>query len=72
MVNLEIETFSNHNRKAGFLVLDITWKVFSQTGNIETYLLLKELENVKSENHDQGNEFDLSNMSDVETVQKLF
>lgn len=27
-----------------FLVLDFTWKVFSQTGNIETYLLLKELE----------------------------
>lgn len=29
----------------GFLVLDLTWKVFSQTGNIETYLLMKELEN---------------------------
>lgn len=26
-------------------MIDITWKVFSQTGNIETYLLLKELEN---------------------------
>lgn len=26
-------------------MVDITWKVFSQTGNIETYLLLKELEN---------------------------
>jgi len=25
-------------------VLDLTWKIFSQTGNIETYLLLKELE----------------------------
>lgn len=24
---------------------EFTWKVFSQTGNIETYLLLKELEN---------------------------
>lgn len=31
-------------RKAGFLVIDFTWKLFSQTGNIETYLLLKELE----------------------------
>lgn len=28
----------------GFLVLDITWKLFTQTGNIEAYLLLKELE----------------------------
>ncbi|WP_163970030.1 YqzL family protein [Oceanobacillus halotolerans] len=25
-------------------MIDFTWKVFSQTGNIETYLLLKELE----------------------------
>lgn len=28
----------------GFLVLDATWNLFYQTGNIETYLLLKELE----------------------------
>ncbi|MFD2046096.1 YqzL family protein [Ornithinibacillus salinisoli] len=26
-------------------MIDFTWKLFSQTGNIETYLLLKELEN---------------------------
>jgi len=26
-------------------VIDLTWKIFSQTGNIETYLLMKELEN---------------------------
>ncbi|WP_072887929.1 YqzL family protein [Ornithinibacillus halophilus] len=25
-------------------MIDFTWKVFSQTGNIETYLLMKELE----------------------------
>ncbi|WP_188453627.1 YqzL family protein [Virgibacillus oceani] len=25
-------------------MIDFTWKLFSQTGNIETYLLLKELE----------------------------
>lgn len=25
-------------------MLDFTWKVFSQTGNIDTYLLFKELE----------------------------
>lgn len=30
-------------------MLDITWRIFSQTGNIETYLLLKELENVGDE-----------------------
>jgi len=26
-------------------VIDFTWKVFSQTGNIETYLLMKQIEN---------------------------
>lgn len=60
MVNLEVEAFSKEkNRKAGFLVLDITWKVFSQTGNIETYLLFKELENVDNEienDEDESNE----------------
>ena len=25
-------------------MLDFTWKVFSQTGNVEMYLLLKEIE----------------------------
>ncbi|MGY0692889.1 YqzL family protein [Virgibacillus sp. FSP13] len=25
-------------------MIDFTWKLFSQTGNVETYLLLKELE----------------------------
>lgn len=25
-------------------MIDFTWRLFSQTGNIETYLLLKELE----------------------------
>ena len=25
-------------------MLDLTWKLFSQTGNIEAYLLLKDLE----------------------------
>ncbi|MBP2078163.1 YqzL family protein [Oceanobacillus polygoni] len=30
-------------------MIDLTWKVFSQTGNIETYLLLKELENATSQ-----------------------
>lgn len=26
-------------------MIDLTWKVFSQTGNIETYLLMKQIEN---------------------------
>ena len=30
--------------KVGFQMLDFTWKVFSQTGNVDTYLLFKELE----------------------------
>ncbi|RYG74726.1 YqzL family protein [Lentibacillus lipolyticus] len=30
-------------------MIDFTWKLFSQTGNIETYLLLKELENESME-----------------------
>ncbi|MGP7819053.1 YqzL family protein [Niallia sp. 01092] len=30
-------------------MLDFTWKVFSQTGNIDTYLLFKELE---KDNHE--------------------
>jgi hypothetical protein len=31
-------------------MLDFTWKIFSQTGNIDTYLLFKELEREKKEN----------------------
>lgn len=30
-------------------MLDFTWKVFSQTGNIDTYLLFKEIEKEKQE-----------------------
>ncbi|WP_339228155.1 YqzL family protein [Oceanobacillus sp. FSL K6-2867] len=30
-------------------MIELTWKIFSQTGNIETYLLLKELENATSQ-----------------------
>lgn len=32
-------------------MLDFTWKLFSQTGNIEAYLLLKELERQKEDDH---------------------
>ncbi|WML47480.1 YqzL family protein [Neobacillus sp. PS3-34] len=30
-------------------MLDFTWKVFSETGNIDTYLLFKELEKDRQE-----------------------
>jgi len=30
-------------------VIDFTWKVFSQTGNIETYLLMKQIESENEE-----------------------
>lgn len=30
--------------RMGFSMLDFTWKVFSQTGSIDTYLLFKEME----------------------------
>lgn len=43
-------------RKVGFLVLDLTWKLFSQTGNIETYLLLKQLEDESTINGTMQNE----------------
>ncbi len=38
-------------------MIDLTWKVFSQTGNIETYLLMKELE----EEHYNSNESNVQN-----------
>lgn len=31
-------------------MIDVTWKLFCQTGNIEAYLLLKELEQDPLEN----------------------
>lgn len=37
-------------------MLDFTWKVFSQTGNIETYLLMKEIEKDYQETADDQNE----------------
>jgi hypothetical protein len=30
--------------RVGFTMLDFTWKVFKETGSIDTYLLFKELE----------------------------
>lgn len=35
-------------------MLDFTWKVFSQTGSIDTYLLFKELEKENDGGPDSG------------------
>ncbi|MFC4558847.1 YqzL family protein [Virgibacillus kekensis] len=37
-------------------MIDFTWKLFSQTGNIETYLLLKELEQREPDLSEQGHQ----------------
>jgi hypothetical protein len=37
-------------------MLDFTWKVFSNTGNIDTYLLFKQLEQEKEERPDSQDE----------------
>lgn len=47
-------------------MLDITWKVFIQTGNIETYLLLKEMENVGSEVNEKQLEIAENTFNDIE------
>ena len=39
-------------------MLDLTWKLFSETGSIETYLLLKELEVDSSSEQDDTNGHD--------------
>lgn len=45
-------------------MLDFTWKLFSETGNIETYLLLKEMENEQDADEDQR---DFSNGDSIRT-----
>ncbi|MDT8861779.1 YqzL family protein [Alkalihalobacillus sp. MEB130] len=42
-------------------MLDFSWKVFSMTGNVDTYLLLKELE------RDSDDQFGTEDMEDFET-----
>lgn len=37
-------------------MLEFTWKVFSQTGNIDTYLLFKELQKENQEIPENQNE----------------
>jgi len=52
-------------------VLDITWRVFSQTGNIETYLLLKELENVGSEVKEEQNNNENAMFTTADTINDI-
>ncbi|GGA68605.1 YqzL family protein [Ornithinibacillus halotolerans] len=44
-------------------MIDLVWKLFSQTGNIETYLLMKELESEPDElDFDKGSINNLENL----------
>jgi hypothetical protein len=52
-------------------VLEFTWKVFSQTGNIETYLLLKELETMDNTTSNME-ETDKTNENQEESAQTLY
>jgi hypothetical protein len=44
----------------GVFMLDFTWKLFSQTGNIDTYLLFKEIEKDFKERPVHENEDELA------------
>ncbi|WP_181350626.1 YqzL family protein [Thalassobacillus sp. CUG 92003] len=35
-------------------MIDFSWKVFSQTGNIESYLLMKELQLIQQDDSEEG------------------
>lgn len=48
--------------KGGMKMYEFTWKVFKETGNVNTYLLLKELE--KEEHLDILPEIDVSDDED--------
>lgn len=44
------------NTKGGLMMLEFTWKLFAETGNVDTYLLFKEMEVEKQERAEQSNE----------------
>ncbi|WP_226656842.1 YqzL family protein [Guptibacillus hwajinpoensis] len=44
-------------------MLEFTWKIFCETGNIDTYLLLKEMETPNDEENDS--------LAEVEEVTRL-
>ncbi len=43
-------------------MIDFSWKVFSQTGNIETYLIFKELE---QENQEQETDLEITSADET-------
>ncbi|WP_416827260.1 YqzL family protein [Ectobacillus polymachus] len=45
-------------------MLNFTWNLFTKTGNIETYLLIKELEQEKKDNQEQQSQ-DLSDFDSL-------
>jgi hypothetical protein len=40
----------------GFMMLDFTWEIFAETGNVDTYLLFKEMEVDKQGRAEQSDE----------------
>lgn len=46
---LRLNKLSEFDRKVESDMLDFSWKVFSMTGNVDTYLLVKELERDSSD-----------------------
>ncbi|PAD39226.1 hypothetical protein CHH53_07145 [Terribacillus sp. 7520-G] len=42
--NCFVCSFLKNTKKGGLPVIDFHWKIFSKTGSIETYLLMKEIE----------------------------
>ncbi|MBU5466426.1 YqzL family protein [Virgibacillus sp. MSJ-26] len=51
-------------------MIDVTWKLFSQTGNIEAYLLLRELEGSNQLNTDLSHASEPSTFNSKEMVYK--
>ena len=45
---------------------ELPWKLFEQTGNLEAYLLMKQVEELSEEKADEDTE-ELSSVSQVET-----
>ncbi len=54
-----LRTFKSFYRKVESEVLDLSWKVFEKTGNVDTYLLIKEIERASDQQ---------SQMEDLELV----
>ncbi len=62
------QSINEHNgklpkRKVRFIVIDVPWKIFSQTGNIEAYLWMKQIE--EEELNDQDKDIEDSMFEDT-------